>query len=457
MAKEYRVFLSCVSSEFEGAREAVKDDLATKGLTVRWQEAFRHEQGASTLLRLLHDYIRDCDIVVCFHGVRSGACPPAATVTPFVDMLPGHMTQASFTQWEYIFAHYHGKDIMVFRANDRYVPDRPDGDDIPGLQQQFKSYVDDMKGSFFLTFGDVSELRIEVMKADWPNLRAVASIENLPRWLIFFPLILLANLISLATGSGTVLDLAHPDLWLKPTKKPSMDFFVAQHSGHTLLITKWPGQSNSAMIMNLEVPKSLDIGANGCPVDVSSAAASAGGPRIPCEYDKEKGLYRITADIRKMRSNEAIWMFNLGEDRSDNEIAATIEQDGVSSGGWSIRNRPAKYGGPCISIRPKSDLASIATDPGLKCFGEATPEDRENTNSWTDDMKQMYYGQLILRSRYDAVVDKINLIALLGFLGFSTLIAIMANEVTGLGLPFFWLIDKVGHTIGLSNREASRP
>ena len=60
MAAEFRVFLSAVTSEFGAARDAVANDLQARDLQLRVQRSFRQEPGADTLLRLLHDYIRDC-------------------------------------------------------------------------------------------------------------------------------------------------------------------------------------------------------------------------------------------------------------------------------------------------------------------------------------------------------------------------------------------------------------
>ena len=72
---EFRVFLSTVSSEFAAARDALAKDLLARRLKVTWQEIFRQEVTSDTLLRLIHDYVRDCQAVVCAVGRRSGACP----------------------------------------------------------------------------------------------------------------------------------------------------------------------------------------------------------------------------------------------------------------------------------------------------------------------------------------------------------------------------------------------
>jgi len=88
MAGALRVFLSAVTSEFGTARDAVANDLQARRLELRVQRSFRQEPGADTLLRLLHDYIRECDAVVCVIGARSGACPPPDAAGEFAHLLP---------------------------------------------------------------------------------------------------------------------------------------------------------------------------------------------------------------------------------------------------------------------------------------------------------------------------------------------------------------------------------
>ncbi len=70
----YRVFLSAVSSELGAARRAVATELRARGLLVTVQEEFT--QHPDTTLCKLHDYIRDCDAVVCLIGRRDGSLPP---------------------------------------------------------------------------------------------------------------------------------------------------------------------------------------------------------------------------------------------------------------------------------------------------------------------------------------------------------------------------------------------
>src|SRR5215469_15212127 len=104
MAADFRVFLSAVTSEFGTARDAVANDLQARDLQLRVQRSFRQKPGADTLLRLLHDYIRECSAVVYVIGTRSGACPSLAEAAEFAHLLPSGITAASYTQWEFFFA-----------------------------------------------------------------------------------------------------------------------------------------------------------------------------------------------------------------------------------------------------------------------------------------------------------------------------------------------------------------
>jgi hypothetical protein len=124
MAAEFRVFLSAVMSEFGSARDALANDLQARDVQVRVQRSFRHEAESDTLLRLLHDYIRDCSAVVCLIGTRSGACPPPFPAAPFRDMLPTGVSEASYTQWEFFFARAHKRRLSLYIAAADYQPAR---------------------------------------------------------------------------------------------------------------------------------------------------------------------------------------------------------------------------------------------------------------------------------------------------------------------------------------------
>lgn len=89
---QFRVFLSAVSSEFEQARSQVASDLRARGLEVKVQKDFRQEAAADTTLRKLHDYIENCDAVICIVGKRSGDVPPKPAAQCFADKLPEGIT-----------------------------------------------------------------------------------------------------------------------------------------------------------------------------------------------------------------------------------------------------------------------------------------------------------------------------------------------------------------------------
>jgi hypothetical protein len=170
MAAEFRVFLSTVTSEFGMARDAVANDLQARDLQLRVQRSFRQEPGADTLLRLLHDYIRDCAAVVCVIGTRSGACPSPAEAADFAHVLPSGITEASYTQWEFFFARAHKRRLSLYIAAADYQPDRdmPSGDDFPELQMAFIRHIK-AAGLHYAPFSNRGDLRAEVLKERWPE------------------------------------------------------------------------------------------------------------------------------------------------------------------------------------------------------------------------------------------------------------------------------------------------
>jgi Domain of unknown function (DUF4062) len=80
--RQFRVFLSAVTSEFGKVRDALSADLRARGVAVSVQSDFRQEATADTLLAKLHDYIWGCDAVVCIIGNRPGELPPDNAAAP---------------------------------------------------------------------------------------------------------------------------------------------------------------------------------------------------------------------------------------------------------------------------------------------------------------------------------------------------------------------------------------
>ena len=100
----FHVFSSAVSSEFGKARSLVASDLRARRIEVKVQDDFRQEDDSDTTLAKLHDLIEDCYAVVCVIGRRSGSVPPLAAAQPYADILPDGLEEASYTQWELLFA-----------------------------------------------------------------------------------------------------------------------------------------------------------------------------------------------------------------------------------------------------------------------------------------------------------------------------------------------------------------
>jgi tetratricopeptide (TPR) repeat protein len=206
MAADFRVFLSAVTSEFGKGRDAVAADLRSRGALVRVQSDFRQEPDADTLLRLLHNYIRDSNAVVCVIGTRSGACPSPVAAADFAHMLPPGITEASYTQWEFFFARAHKRRLSFYIAATDYRPDReaPTGEDFAELQKAFIARIK-AEGLHYTPFSNRDQLRAEVLKEPWPEKPRTKPIV-LPY----------ASLGSLFKGREAFLrrlreSLAHPD------------------------------------------------------------------------------------------------------------------------------------------------------------------------------------------------------------------------------------------------------
>jgi hypothetical protein len=75
----------------------------------------------------------------CVIGRRSRACPTREEAAAFAHALPAGIPEASYTQWEYFLALHHGKECLLFLAQDAYEPNEATshGDDFPDLQREF--------------------------------------------------------------------------------------------------------------------------------------------------------------------------------------------------------------------------------------------------------------------------------------------------------------------------------
>lgn len=177
----YRIFISAVSTEFGHARDMLANSLQARGLDVKIQRAFRNEHDANTTLEKLFSYISGCDAVVGVVGNRSGAFPPGDAVSQeFRQMLPEGIENASYTQWEIIFALHCKVRLSLHEATDTYRPDRDADDDDPQAQLKWRDFLfDKVSGLDRKQFGTPDALRANVLEEDWPQVRAFKP-RNLP-------------------------------------------------------------------------------------------------------------------------------------------------------------------------------------------------------------------------------------------------------------------------------------
>ncbi|MCP5539390.1 MAG: DUF4062 domain-containing protein [Akkermansiaceae bacterium] len=132
--KSNRVFISCVSSEFEretgaypGLRSKLRRYLTKAECEVKVQEEFRQTE-VDTLEKLDH-YIRTCAAVIHLVGSEFGSVADATAVETylksepkFLDGFPklkadlGDFSGLSYTQWEAFIALHHGLKPFVYRT-----------------------------------------------------------------------------------------------------------------------------------------------------------------------------------------------------------------------------------------------------------------------------------------------------------------------------------------------------
>ncbi len=176
----FRLFLSAVTSEFGSARDLLGASLRSRAMEIAVQSDFRQQVGSDTTLRKLHDYIRDSSAVVCVIGKRSGGKPSAIAATAFAHMLPAAITEASYTQWEFFFARWYRRRLLVYIATDGWRPDRDPKTDRPDLQAAFLRHIVDEQDLDRDEFDSVDRLCHLVLKQDWPSIRP-EPILHLPR------------------------------------------------------------------------------------------------------------------------------------------------------------------------------------------------------------------------------------------------------------------------------------
>ena len=122
-----RIFLSTVSDEFRDYRDQLRHDLTRHNVEVKVQEDFK-DLGTVTLDKL-DLYITNCDAVVHLVGDMTGADAKPESIKSILakypdlpDRLPLRQPLAdglaiSYTQWEAWLALYHGKPLVIAKAD----------------------------------------------------------------------------------------------------------------------------------------------------------------------------------------------------------------------------------------------------------------------------------------------------------------------------------------------------
>jgi hypothetical protein len=123
------VFLSTVSDEFRAYRDQLRGDLTRPNVEVEVQEDFKDLGGVT--LDKLDVYIKACDAVVHLVGDMTGADAKEFSTKAILDKYPDLPEKLpplgnalakgigiSYTQWEAWLALYHGKALLIAKADD---------------------------------------------------------------------------------------------------------------------------------------------------------------------------------------------------------------------------------------------------------------------------------------------------------------------------------------------------
>src|SRR5580704_1758068 len=119
-----RLFLSCVSGEFGAYRDALRRALTRPNVEVKIQEDFKALGGDT--LKMLAEYVEQCEAVVHFVGDMAGSTPAASSVNDLLKRRPELETRLAekglgrdalmsltYTQWEAWVAIGFDKDLLI--------------------------------------------------------------------------------------------------------------------------------------------------------------------------------------------------------------------------------------------------------------------------------------------------------------------------------------------------------
>jgi hypothetical protein len=130
---DVKLFLSCVSDEFGDYRDALRKALTLPNVAVKIQEDFK-PQGGDTL-RMLQEYIEQCEAVVHFAGHMDGSTPKSSSVDDLLSRRPDlevrlasknmardALGTLSYTQWEAWLAIALDRDLFIVAPADGVAP-----------------------------------------------------------------------------------------------------------------------------------------------------------------------------------------------------------------------------------------------------------------------------------------------------------------------------------------------
>jgi hypothetical protein len=119
-----RLFLSCVSGEFGAYRDVLRRALTRPNVEVKVQEDFKALGGDT--LKMLTEYIEQCEAIVHFVGDMAGSTPAASSVDDLLKRWPqlerwlaekglgrDALRTLSYTQWEAWLAIGFDKDLLI--------------------------------------------------------------------------------------------------------------------------------------------------------------------------------------------------------------------------------------------------------------------------------------------------------------------------------------------------------
>jgi tetratricopeptide (TPR) repeat protein len=329
----FRVFLSAVSSEFAAPRSALASDLRARGLEVKVQEDFRQEAQVETTLAKLHQYIAECDAVVAIMGTRSGSLPPPAAAEPFRHMLPAGIAEASYTQWEILFARHHNRRLSIYVADAAWQPDRTDpaGMDRPELQAALRNHLFKERGLDRVQgFASEDQLCRQVLREDWPDRRTAKPVH--PRF---------RTIGSLFKGRAGVMEQLRESLTRSGrTAIPGKPH--ALHGlggiGKTRLAVEYglahAGEYNALLFVSGETPELLDT-------NVAALAGVLGLPQAQATEDEAR--IRAALDWLKLNPGWFLVLDNLDTPEALRAAEGLLAQ--LSGGHTVVTSRLSTFSG----------------------------------------------------------------------------------------------------------------